>query len=56
MPWYEFVCPVEGHIVDTICKMGEVVRCPVCDTPMERKVSATIFQLKGGGWAKDGYK
>lgn len=32
-----------------------LTRCPACGGNLEKKISATSFQLKGGGWYKDGY-
>jgi putative FmdB family regulatory protein len=37
-------------------KDAALVDCPVCREPrLERLISATSFQLKGGGWYKDLY-
>lgn len=30
-------------------------KCPECGGKLERLISSTAFQLKGGGWYKDGY-
>ena len=30
-------------------------KCPDCGGKLLKKLSATAFQLKGGGWYKDGY-
>jgi putative FmdB family regulatory protein len=29
--------------------------CPECDSPLEKLVSRTNFELKGRGWYADGY-
>lgn len=31
-------------------------KCEKCKKVMVRKISRTSFQLKGGGWYKDGYQ
>jgi putative FmdB family regulatory protein len=37
-------------------KDAALVECPACHQPkLERLISATSFQLKGGGWYKDLY-
>lgn len=63
MPIYEYRCSVcgttEEHLVNA--DSNETFFCPRCKKPnfdrvMVRIISASNFQLKGGGWAKDGYK
>ena len=31
------------------------IQCPKCSAPAKKIISHTNFQLKGGGWANDGY-
>jgi putative FmdB family regulatory protein len=58
MPTYEYRCndcqnefETEQRIKDAPLK-----DCPKCGKPaLERLISATAFQLKGGGWYKDLY-
>jgi len=61
MPIYEWKCEVCGQEEELLQKIGD--KAPLCssdkcahrDQPMRKKVSRTSFELKGGGWAKDGY-
>lgn len=59
MPIYEYQCKSCGEVVTAIRSVAErdtVAACKVHGTaPMERKVSASNFALKGGGWYRDGY-
>ena len=60
MPIYEYAC----QKVDC-AKVTEILRpmreadnlplCVICGGETKRKVSASSFSLKGGGWASDGY-
>lgn len=31
-------------------------KCEKCEKEMQKVISQTSFQLKGGGWYKDGYQ
>lgn len=65
MPIYEYACPVCGKETEVLAKFD--APDPVCpqgcqltsDPPqpvwMRKKVSRTSFELRGSGWAKDGY-
>ena len=63
MPIYEYQCqePQEEACSEVFEKMrphskrDECPECPHCQGPTRRKVSRSSFQLKGGGWYKDGY-
>jgi putative FmdB family regulatory protein len=58
MPVYEYQCQGCGHEFEATQRIAEpkLVDCPQCQTPrLERLISATSFQLKGGGWYRDGY-
>lgn len=58
MPIYEYVCTACGHEFDEIQKFSDkpIRKCPECSKlKVEKKVSLSGFQLKGGGWYADGY-
>lgn len=59
MALYDFVCPICGKIEEHIVRYFEPknVFCSYCGNPMikDYSISRTGFQLKGKGWAKDGY-
>ena len=60
MPIYEYKC-ANGDCQEVSEKLRKVseaddqVPCPKCGATTQRKVSLSSFQLKGGGWYKDGY-
>src|SRR5436190_539074 len=58
MPIYEYRCQSCGHELETTQKMSEpaLKTCPACsqDT-LEKLISRSAFQLKGGGWYSDLY-
>ena len=31
------------------------IECPICNNTAKRIISLSSFELKGGGWYKDGY-
>lgn len=58
MPTYEYECQACGHNMEAVQRITEspLIECPACQKPrLQRLISATSFQLKGGGWYKDGY-
>lgn len=58
MPIYEYICNSCAHEVEEIQKFSDppLVKCPQCNqNALTRKMSASAFHLKGGGWYKDGY-
>lgn len=57
MPIYEYECPSCGHEFEKIQKFSDapVKRCPECGQGVRKKISASAFVLKGGGWYADGY-
>jgi len=58
MPIYEYACSACGHEFEEWQKMSDppVRTCPKCKKKkVERLISRTAFQLKGGGWYSDLY-
>lgn len=57
MPIYEYGCPECGHVFEKLVKLNAAPpACPECGhDPVEKKVSAAGFILKGSGWYKDHY-
>jgi len=58
MPVYEYECAACGHQFEEWQKISDppVKTCPKCKKKkVERLISRTAFQLKGGGWYKDLY-
>jgi putative FmdB family regulatory protein len=58
MPIYEYECGSCGHRFEEWQKMSDkpVKVCPKCKArKVEKLISHTSFQLKGGGWYKDLY-
>ena len=57
MPIYEYRCASCNKDHEIIQKFSDVPLsiCPACGGKLEKKLSLGGFQLKGGGWYKDGY-
>ena len=58
MPIYEYECQACGHRFEEWQKMSDepVKVCPKCKRrKVEKLISHTSFQLKGGGWYSDLY-
>ena len=57
MPIYEYECTSCCKIIEVIQRMTEdpLTNCPDCAGPVNKLVSMSSFQLKGGGWYADGY-
>lgn len=58
MPIYEYSCPDCGHDFEALQKFSDdpVRDCPKCNAAnVKKRISATSFVLKGGGWYKDHY-
>jgi putative FmdB family regulatory protein len=57
---YEYICKACGHEweAEQSIKADPLKKCPKCKKDeAKRLVSGGLgFQLKGGGWAKEGYK
>lgn len=52
MPIYRYVCEKCGTRIEVIQKISDAPpkRCRKCRGKLEKDVSRTSFQLKGGGW------
>jgi putative FmdB family regulatory protein len=57
MPIYEYRCNDCGRKFELMQKITEKAPkdCKYCSGKVERLISQTNFQLKGGGWHADGY-
>ncbi|MFZ5442691.1 MAG: FmdB family zinc ribbon protein [Myxococcota bacterium] len=59
MPIYEYKCSKCGKESEILHKVSAPIpaECPACkaEGSLERLVSRTTFQLKGGGWYSDLY-
>jgi putative FmdB family regulatory protein len=59
MPLYEYGCHECGKRHEIVQKFQDPVLkdCPACGKPaLEKLISQTSFQLKGGGWYASDYK
>ena len=59
MPIYEYRCNHCGHELEAIQKISEspLSTCPACATDgLKKKISATVFRLKGKGWYETDFK
>ena len=55
MPIYNYECKKCGRKYESLQKMDtKTIKCG-CGEDTEKVPSLTNFQLRGGGWAKDGY-
>lgn len=57
MPIYEYRCTSCGHTLEVIQKFNDkpLKKCTECSGALEKLISRTAFQLKGGGWFNEGY-
>ena len=57
MPVYEYECPACEHVFEVQQRMTDepLKSCPDCQGEVKKLISASSFQLKGGGWYADGY-
>ena len=57
MPLYEYVCESCQNDFEKLVRLSDPVPpCPECGAEdVKKKISASAFSLKGGGWYKDGY-
>ncbi len=59
MPIYEYQCKSCQHELEVLQKMSAdpLQKCPECGKEeLKKKVSATAFRLKGGGWYETDFK
>jgi putative FmdB family regulatory protein len=57
MPIYEYGCKSCGKVVEVIQQFSDrpLRKCRTCSGRLEKLISRTAFQLKGGGWYAQGY-
>jgi len=57
MPIYEYQCKSCGTTIEAIQKFDDkpLRKCRECSGKLEKLISRTSFQLKGGGWFAQGY-
>ena len=57
MPLYEYRCTQCGHHSEVLQKINDrpLRKCAECSGKLEKLISRTSFQLKGGGWFSHGY-
>jgi len=57
MPIYEYACTRCGTVTEVMQKMSDrpLRKCRKCSGRLQKLVSRTSFQLKGGGWYAQGY-
>lgn len=64
MPIYEYECKNCEHCFEAVGKhfvskegmtINTTPSCPKCNGDTKKIISASNFQLKGGGWASSGY-
>lgn len=59
MPIYEYRCDNCGHEMEAIQKLRDapLQQCPACENDsLIKKISASVFRLKGGGWYETDFK
>ena len=57
MPIYEYECKSCENVFEVQQRMTDdpLKACPECEGEVKKLISASSFQLKGGGWYADGY-
>lgn len=61
MPLYTYQCTNEDcglkveKFVSVNCRNSNTYKCSECGNKSKRVMDLSSFQLKGDGWAKDGY-
>ena len=56
MPLYKYRCQGCSRELEVLAKMTDPPpKCEICGMETTKLVSKSSFQLKGSGWAKDGY-
>lgn len=58
MPIYEYKCKKKSHVFEVFERPSDkpTKKCIKCDSPVERLVSSSSFQLKGTGWYETDFK
>ena len=59
MPIYEYRCENCGHELEAVQKISDnpLVKCPNCEADaLKKRISASGFRLKGGGWYETDFK
>ena len=57
MPLYEYRCKSCGEAFEVIQKFSDrpLKKCRTCSGPLEKLISRSSFQLRGGGWCVNNY-
>ncbi len=57
MPIYVYGCKACGAVEEHIQRFSDPppTKCESCGGRLKKQVTSAAFQLKGGGWYKDGY-
>jgi len=57
MPLYEYRCKSCGNMFEVLQRFSDrtLRTCKLCHGRLEKLISRTSFQLKGGGWYDQGY-
>ena len=57
MPIYEYRCTSCGHTLEVIQKFDDkpLKKCTECSGALEKLISRSAFQLRGGGLYNEGY-
>ena len=58
MPMYSYHCIKCNEVYEnmrSVVQRDVRLQCPICRELCERIMDLSSFQLKGGGWYKDGY-
>lgn len=57
MPIYEYRCTSCGRTLEVIQKFDDkpLKKCTECSGALEKLISRSAFQLRGGGWYNEGY-
>ena len=57
MPIYEYRCTSCGRTLEVIQKFDDkpLKKCTDCSGALEKLISRSAFQLRGGGWYNEGY-
>jgi putative FmdB family regulatory protein len=57
MPIYEYRCTSCGKTLEVLQKFNDkpLKKCTECSGALEKLISRSAFQLRGGGWYNEGY-